>query len=156
MQITFAGTLIAKEFPEGGFDAVQGFSKPRGSAAVQWVKPIRARSSRPKNRNNAEQYINGTVTRSPSPTLADAMTARGIMFQSLLDLVGPLVFTIGTVELSYRYAALKEYDTVENADGVAVGFKLTFAVGEAEETNLALATEGGISLETESGQIIGS
>jgi hypothetical protein len=152
MKITFAGTPIASESPEGGTDAVAGFV-PKGSQVVQWIEPLRAPDATPIARGNRKQTLTGTIWLAQTDTLAEAMLLRGLIFTQL-PRSGPLVFVVQGSALTYANAVLTSFDSIANAKGVAVAYQLTFSVGPGQQTQLAIATEGGLGFATENGKQI--
>jgi hypothetical protein len=128
MKITFASIPIATGPDFGGFDAVTGFSRPEGTQELQWAEGLRASDATPLARGNRKQTLKGTILLAPAADLDDAMISRGMMFTTLPQTGGLLLQTAEQI-LSYANAVLQSYKTMENANGIAIGYEVVFAVG---------------------------
>src|SRR5437868_4920744 len=111
MIITFAGTEIARETPEGGSDGILGFL-PEGEQDVQVAKYLRATWAQPIARGNRTHTLAGRITRPCYVTNAAAVLDLMLKFGSLPS-SGRLVFTEGTTTVTFLVAVLKGFKISE-------------------------------------------
>ncbi len=153
MKITFAGTVIATSFRDGGTDALQGF-EPDSTGNVQWQEPMRAPYAKPLPRDNVKTTITGTITRNPGDTLGDALLARALEYGAL-PRVGDLVFQSGEKTWTYADAVRGPGKPLKDAKGVSYAYQITFYAGECKEGD-AGGGEGGDGGDEGGGGVLGT
>lgn len=149
MQLTFAGTIIAREPTEGGTDAIEGFIGKRRSL-VQVAELIRVTDSPLYPRFNRRRTLTGTITYGAFSTLSAAMQKLLLNYDSLPDL-GTLQILVGGETTLYSVAILESPDAKKRM-GVTVSATLTFQIGVGLNIgNGILTDESGNDLTDQSG-----
>ena len=148
MQITFAGTIIAQEPDFGGFDAVTGFV-PKGKGSTEWQGALRAEDDTPFARSNRRRTVGGKIIFPPQSTLAEAMLLRSTEYNNLPD-AGSLSLQVGNIITTFANAVLDTHEALEDQQGEAVGFQLSFSVGRGVAASVLLS-QAGLPLLSQSG-----
>lgn len=153
MKILFANIPIAVGPDFNGFDAVTGF-KPKGKSNNQKAGWMRAPYDTIFPRGNRTITLTGMVQPTPAPTLEQAMLVLENLYGTLPD-QGDLVKMVGASAVTYPAAVLESFEAVENVNGIAYAFKLTFLAGKPssldEETDTTITDPGGAPITDPSG-----
>jgi hypothetical protein len=158
MKILFANIPIAVGPDFGGFAAVKGF-KPKGKGNSQKAGWMRAPYDTIFTRANRVITLSGTVEPPPLPTLEEALLAMENLYGSLPD-QGDLVKMVGASLVTYPNAHLDSFDSVDDVNGEAYAFKLTFSAGKPTsydpetESSDVITDPGGAAITDPSGQPI--
>lgn len=137
MQITFAGTIIAREFSDGGTDAVDGFL-PKRTPNLQWGEALRGTDAAPlAGRANRKRSLAGTITLQPFADEGSALQAALLYLDDLPD-VGGLIIRESGRETTFDSASI---DYSIKRHGVTVTASITFSVGPGKDTTTSAITD---------------
>jgi len=154
MKILFANIPIAVGPDFDGFDAVTGF-KPKGKGTSQKGGFIRAPYDKLFARGNRVNTLTGTVQPTPKASLDDAMLALETLYGSLPDQGDLVKLTSGGASVTYPNALLDSFEPVEDVNGIAYAFRLTFLAGKPTsydpDTDTAITDPGGALIADPSG-----